>query len=103
MGNLGESALDLFEPGRMRWDNVQKEARVALEPAQDRWGFMRSLIVQHQIHPPDQLVRVLHSCRLSQRICYSDKFWMSDRLRQSGPSLRPAIALVYTVPISLKV
>jgi hypothetical protein len=51
-GDLGEPALDLVEPGGVGRYKMQMEARIALEPAHNRGGLVRGVVVQHQMHLP---------------------------------------------------
>src|SRR5271168_2424337 len=49
-GDFGEPALDLVQPGGVGRYKMQMEARIALEPAHNRGGLVRGVVVQHQMH-----------------------------------------------------
>src|SRR5437870_6642185 len=48
-GDLGEPALDEVEPGGALRDEVEHKARVADEPALDRWRLVGGVIVEDQM------------------------------------------------------
>ena len=49
-GQLSEPALDPIEPGSRGASEVQVEARTFGKPAADALGFMRTVVVQDEVH-----------------------------------------------------
>src|SRR5438128_11063475 len=49
-GQLSEPALDQIEPGSRGGSEVQVEARTFGKPAADPVGFMRTVVVQDEVH-----------------------------------------------------
>ena len=72
LGERGEPALDLIEPGGRGRREVHVEARMASEPAFDRGSLVRAVVVHDQMHVELRGHRLINGAQELQELLASD-------------------------------